>query len=236
MSARLPAATAHGHPRLPLYVWELPVRIWHWVMVLAMVVLCVTGYLIGAPLPSVSSGEAIEHFQFGYIRYLHFAAGYVFAVFFVWRLIWAFFGNTYAREIFTVPVKMLGRPFWRGFAGQAKYYLFMQREAAPCPGHNPVAMAAMFFMYVLGSVFIIVTGFALYGEGLGMDSWAYTLFSSWALPLLGYSQNVHTLHHLAMWVLILFAIVHLYMATREDICTDETVISTMVNGWRVTKK
>ena len=236
MSARLPAAAAHGHAHLPLYVWELPVRIWHWVMVLAMLVLCVTGYLIGQPPPSVSSGEAIEHFQFGYIRYLHFAAGYVFAVFFAWRLIWAFFGNTYAREIFTVPVKMLGRPFWRGFAGQTKYYLFMKREADPFPGHNPVAMLAMFFMYVLGSVFIIVTGFALYGEGLGMDSWAYALFSSWALPLLGYSQNVHTLHHLAMWLLIVFGIVHMYMATREDICTDETVISTMVNGWRVTKK
>jgi Ni/Fe-hydrogenase 1 B-type cytochrome subunit len=56
------------------------------------------------------------------------------------------------------------------------------------------------------------------------------------LPLLGYSQNVHTLHHLGMWYLIIFTLVHLYMVVREDIFADETVISTMVNGWRVAKK
>ena len=33
-------------------------------------------------------------------------------------------------------------------------------------------MAAMFFMYVLGTVFMIVTGFALYGEGTGMGTLA----------------------------------------------------------------
>ncbi len=77
----------------------------------------------------------------------------------------------------------------------------------------------MFFMYVLGTVFMICTGFALYGEGLGMESWAFKLFTSWVLPLLGYSQNVHTLHHLGMWYLIVFTIVHLYMVVREDICS-----------------
>ena len=94
----------------------------------------------------------------------------------------------------------------------------------------------MFFMYVLGTVFMICTGFALYGEGLGMESWAFRMFSSWVLPLLGYSQNVHTLHHLGMWYLVFFTIFHLYMVVREDICSGETVISTMVNGWRVAKK
>ena len=49
-------------------------------------------------------------------------------------------------------------------------------------------------------------------------------------------MNVHTLHHLGMWYLLVFTIAHLYMATREDICSNETVMSTMVNGWRVAKK
>jgi Ni,Fe-hydrogenase I cytochrome b subunit len=33
----------------PVYVWEAPVRIWHWVMMIAMFVLIPTGYLIGSP-------------------------------------------------------------------------------------------------------------------------------------------------------------------------------------------
>ena len=40
-----------------IYVYEAPVRLWHWVNALAILVLCVTGYFIGSPLPSVP-GEA----------------------------------------------------------------------------------------------------------------------------------------------------------------------------------
>lgn len=227
------SSTSHGK-LFPVYVWEAPVRIWHWVTALCMVVLCITGYLIGAPLASVG-GEAIDHYLFGYVRFVHFAAGYIFAIMFLMRVVWAFLGNRFAREIFTMPIRMISPSFWSALFEQIKYYLFLRRESPPYQGHNPLAMTAMFFMYVLGSVFIIITGFALYGEGTGMDSWAFTVFSSWALPMLGYSQNVHTLHHLAMWYLILFSIVHIYMATREDIFTGETVVSTMVNGWRVEK-
>ncbi len=219
----------------PVYVYEVPVRIWHWVMALCMVVLAVTGYLIGSPLGSVG-GEASDHFLFGYIRFAHFAAGYIFAVMFALRVVWAFLGNRFSHEIFVVPLSMLKASWWDGFFSQLKYYLFLQREARPWQGHNPIAALAMFFFYVLGSVFMICTGFALYGEGLGMESWAFKMFSSWVLPMLGYSQNVHTLHHLGMWLLIVFTIVHLYMAVREDVMSGETMISTMLNGWRVEKK
>jgi Ni/Fe-hydrogenase 1 B-type cytochrome subunit len=219
----------------PTYVWEAPVRIWHWVMAGCMVVLGITGYLIGTPLPSIT-GEASDHFMLGYIRFAHFTAALIFIVMFVMRILWAFVGNRYSREIFVVPLKMLSPSWWGGFIKQTMHYLFLRREVQPWLGHNPLAMSAMFFMYVLGTFFMIFTGLALYGEGLGMNSWVYKAFSSWVLPLFGYSQNVHTLHHLGMWYLIVFTIIHLYMVIREDIMSGETVISTMINGWRVPSK
>lgn len=219
----------------PVYVWELPVRIWHWTMALCMSVLAVTGYLIGSP-PEAVGGEASQHFLFGYIRFAHFAAAYVFTVVLVMRALWALVGNSYSREIFLVPLKMLDAKWWRLFIGQAKHYLFLQREVPPWRGHNPLAMMAMFFMYLLGSAFMVCTGFAMYGEGAGATSWAHATFTVWVLPLLGYSQNVHTLHHLGMWYLLLFTMVHVYMTLREDICTPEAVISTMINGWRTSRR
>jgi Ni/Fe-hydrogenase 1 B-type cytochrome subunit len=227
--------STHDSTLFPVYVFEAPVRIWHWVMALSMVVLAVTGYLIGSPLGS-AGGEASDHFSFGYIRFAHFAAAYIFAVMFVMRVFWAFVGNKFSREIFIVPVKLLDATWWQGLMSQTRHYVFMKPYADPWQGHNPLAQAGMFFMYVLGTVFMLCTGFALYGEGLGMNSWAYTMFSSWVLPLLGYSQNVHTLHHLGMWYLLVFTIIHLYMVTREDLMSGESVISTMINGWRVAKK
>jgi Ni/Fe-hydrogenase 1 B-type cytochrome subunit len=218
----------------PVYVWEAPVRLWHWVMVLAMVVLAVTGYFIGSPLPS-TPGEASDHYLLGYIRFAHFAAAYVFTIFLLVRIYWIFVGNKFAREIFVVPFLMLKPSWWGALIDQGLYYAFLKKDARSYQGHNPLAQAAMFFMYVLGSLFMIVTGFALYGEGTGMGTWQYTLFTSWVMPLLGQSQAVHTWHHLGMWYLILFTIIHIYLVFREDIASRETVISTMVNGWRVSK-
>jgi Ni/Fe-hydrogenase 1 B-type cytochrome subunit len=220
--------------RLRAYVWQAPVRLAHWVIALAMVVLMVTGYFIGSPLPSVP-GEASQHFLMGYIRFAHFAAGYVFAVFFLMRLYWAIVGNRYAREIFRVPLSLLDAGWWKNLVGQGLYYAFLSKKSATFVGHNPLATAAMFFMYVLGAVFMIVTGFALYGQGTGMGTWQYEWFSSWVIPLFGQSQDVHTWHHVGMWYLIVFTILHVYIVIREDICNRETVISTMVNGWRVSK-
>ena len=36
----------------PVYVWEAPVRVWHWLMAVAMFAMIITGYLIGRPLVS----------------------------------------------------------------------------------------------------------------------------------------------------------------------------------------
>lgn len=224
-----PAGGVHA-----VYVWEAPVRLWHWVMMLAMFVLIATGFLIGVPPPS-APGEAYDTFWFGYIRFLHFAAGYIFAVFFVLRVYWAFVGNKYAREIFLVPLSMFTGKFWKGLFDDIFFYLYMKKDPGSYEGHNPLAAFAMFFMYLLGSVWMILSGFALYGEGTGMGSWQFRWFTSWLQPLVGDSQLLHTLHRFGMWYLIIFSMVHMYMVVRQDVFTKETIISTMINGWRVPK-
>jgi len=216
--------------KFPAYIWQAPVRIWHWVMALCMVVLWVTGYFIGSPLPSVG-GEAHEHFMMGYIRFAHFSAGWIFALMFAFRLYWAVVGNKYSREIFLVPVSMLSAKWWKGLFAVIAHYLFL-RKPEKHYGHNQLAMVAMFAMYVLGSLFMIFTGLALYGEALGRGSWVNHAFTSWVIPLFGQSQDVHTWHHMGAWYLFWFAMVHLYFAVREDITSGLTVVSSMVNGWR----
>jgi Ni/Fe-hydrogenase 1 B-type cytochrome subunit len=227
------AAVSHGNARA-VYVWEAPVRLWHWVMMFAMFVLMGTGFLIGVPPPSVG-GEATFTFWFGYIRFLHFAAGYIFAIMLVLRIYWALVGNKYAREIFVVPVSLFSVRFWKGLVNDVLFYLFLTRDGGRYEGHNPLAAIAMFFMYLLGSLWMILSGFALYGEGTGMASWQFRFFTSWLQPLVGDSQALHTWHRLGMWYLILFSMVHMYMVVRQDVFSKETIISTMINGWRVPK-
>ncbi len=47
-------ATGDGDYTGNVYVFEVPVRVWHWVHALAITVLAITGYLIATPLPAKS--------------------------------------------------------------------------------------------------------------------------------------------------------------------------------------
>lgn len=215
----------------PVYVYEKPVRLWHWINALALVVLAVTGYLIGSP-PVVTDGEASESFLFGYIRFAHFSAGYVLAIGLLGRVYWAVVGNRYARQLFLPEVHSL--TWWQGVWHEILWYFFLVPEARKHVGHNPLGGLAIFVFFVLGSLFMIVTGFALYGEGLGSGSWADRGFG-WVIPLLGGSQATHSWHHLGMWYLVVFTITHIYIVIREQYASRQSMTSTMIDGWRVWK-
>lgn len=232
MQQTLASRRTHDPARMkPVYVFEVPVRIWHWVHAFSILVLAVTGYLIANPLPSVG-GEASEHFMMGRIRFLHFVAGYVFSIAFAIRVYWAFVGNSYARELFVVPVWRAS--WWRDLWYEIKFYGFLTNELHRELGHNPLAQSAMFAFNVLLGLFMIVTGFALYGQGLGIDSWAYAL-CGWVIALIGDPEAVHNWHAVGMWLMVFFVIVHIYMAVRADIMSRQSSLSTIIGGWRYFK-
>ncbi|EIP9981171.1 Ni/Fe-hydrogenase b-type cytochrome subunit [Salmonella enterica] len=211
------------------YVFEAPVRLWHWLTVACMLVLMVTGYFIGRPLPSVS-GEATYLFYMGYIRLIHFAAAMIFTVLLLGRIYWACVGNRYSRELFIVPVWR--RSWWQGAFSVVRWYLFLEKKPGSDIGHNPVAQAAMFGYFLL-SVFMILIGFALFGEHS-----QYAIFAPFRYVVEffywtgGNSIDIHSWHRLGMWLIAAFIVGHVYLAIREDIMSDDTVISTMINGYR----
>ena len=57
------------------YVWELPIRLTHWVNTIAILVLFLTGMFIAAPILA-PQGEAANHFVMGRMRELHFIFGF----------------------------------------------------------------------------------------------------------------------------------------------------------------
>jgi len=211
----------------PVYVYDAATRIWHWVTALCIVVLGVTGYFIGSPLPSIG-GEAYQHFLFGYIRMTHFIAGMILGVAFLMRIYRVFVGGPHARQIFYVPFWNLH--WWKDLFGEVRWYLFMGKPKEYI-GHNPLAHFAMFAMFVLPTIVLLLTGFALYAEDAGVQSIWYRLFG-WVFVVIGDSFAVHTWHNVAMWIVIIFSMVHMYMAIREDMTHRQTTISSMVSGWR----
>ena len=74
----------HPQEGNPVYVFQLPVRIWHWSMVLSFLVLIPTGYIIGKPWHSLD-GDPTYLFYMGYTRMAHFIAGFILAIGLLWR-------------------------------------------------------------------------------------------------------------------------------------------------------
>ena len=53
--ASTPRAAARADDQLVrVYVWEIPVRVTHWVIVLSILILSVTGFYIGHPFMTVA--------------------------------------------------------------------------------------------------------------------------------------------------------------------------------------
>jgi Ni/Fe-hydrogenase 1 B-type cytochrome subunit len=90
--------------RRTVYVWELPVRIVHWTIVAALVVLSVTGYYIHHPFLAGAGGPGHPGFTMGLVRFLHEATGFVFTAAVLARVYWAFAGNRYARWRALLPI------------------------------------------------------------------------------------------------------------------------------------
>jgi Ni/Fe-hydrogenase 1 B-type cytochrome subunit len=86
-------------------------------------------------------------------------------------------------------------------------------------------------MFTLPMIFLMLSGFALYAEGTGQGSW-HALAFGWVRYLFGDSQALHTWHHVAMWALLCYVIIHLYLVFRQEIMTDQSYLSTMITGYR----
>ncbi len=205
-----------------VYVWEAPVRITHWLVAASILVLSVTGLYIGHPFMT-TTGEARAHFLMGWMKTVHFYTAYVFTAAVLARVIWMFTGNKYAHWDKFIPVHANRR---RGLWPTMKFYLFALRKPPGFVGHNPLAGGA--YVLVFGLYFVaIATGLMLRGANADAGS-AMRWFTSWA-PLIGGLQIARWVHHATMWLLLGFAVHHVYssvlMSTVEANATMESIFS-----------
>lgn len=217
-----------------VYVWELPVRLYHWVNALCVVVLAATGYLIGRPIPIAFSGEAWASYWFGWVRFLHFAFAFVFFFNFLGRLYWGFAGNRYARWDNFLPLSpALLRRQWREVVEVLKVDV-LQAQVRPMAsvGHNALA-GWTYFLTFLAFLFQSVTGFGMYAAM--SDAWLPQLFA-WVVPLMGGDFAVRQWHHAMMWFFVIFSMVHVYLVFYHDYVEGRGVISSMAGGWKFVER
>lgn len=213
-----------------IYVWQLPVRLYHWVNALAVVVLAVTGYLIGKPPALTSGAEASFGYWFGTIRFVHFVSAFVFFFNFLFRIYWGFVGNKYADWKNFIPYK---KEQWKEIFQVLKIdILQVSNVKLKSIGHNSMA-GFTYFLTFLAFMFQSITGFGMYSAM--SDSFLPNLFS-WIVPLMGGDFAVRQWHHVMMWFFVIFAIVHVYLVFYHDYVEGRGTISSMAGGWKFIEK
>ena len=118
------------------FVWDLPTRVFHWLLFAAVAVAYLTG------------GEE-EGGQFT----LHVGAGYLIAALLVFRIVWGFLGSEHSRFRDFIPTPARVKDHVQGLlAGKPRHYA----------GHNPVGGIAIFAIIAI-LIATLYTG--LFGGG-----------------------------------------------------------------------
>jgi cytochrome b len=136
-------------------VWDFQTRCFHWINVLAVFGLIIVGViLLNDDALGISTGGKML------LKKIHVALGYVMVANLIWRCVWAFRGNRYARWQAMVP-------YGAGYWGALRSYgsAFLHGEPQQYVGHNPagrIGVALLLFLLLLQAA----TGLVLAGTDL----------------------------------------------------------------------
>jgi Ni/Fe-hydrogenase 1 B-type cytochrome subunit len=183
----------------------LPAMLMHWVHLLSMIGLVITGLFIHRPFAA---------WNMEMIRNIHFWLMYFLIINLVVRIYWSFFGAGSSTHASTRKIRD-----YRYFGPQAenrrklgpviKYYLFLQKEHPVTGKFNPLQKTTYVFWIPL-IIVQAITGFSIYGP---TQTWPF--FNS-LTNMLGGAQMMRNYHYLIMWLFIVTVAIHIYLAVAED--------------------
>jgi len=170
------------------------IRVFHWMNMIAITLLILTGYYIHAPLdfPIFKNMDQA--------RTLHFAMAYVLCVGVLGRVYYAIVTGDWKNILFN-PI-----PDIKNLPSMLKYYLFMS-DSHPYYGKYNPGQKMMYTGWLFMALIQIITGFILYKP---------YLFPSLG-ALLGGLVAVRVIHYIVTWLFALSVLVHVYLDVSEGI-------------------
>jgi Ni/Fe-hydrogenase 1 B-type cytochrome subunit len=214
-----PTAPRTAEERFRLYIWQLPVRLTHWVTAGCIVVLSLTGGYIADPFLIPPGGAVMTT-----IRQVHMLAAYTLLGSGLLRVVWLLAGNRFARwSAFFPTTRVQLTEIFR----QAAFYGFIRKEIPRILGHNQLAASAYLLLWSL-LLLEAITGFALDGL-LGSEPGA-TGFG-WLIGVVG-PQLVRLVHHLSMWGILAISLFHVYSCVLVDHLEKNGLLSSIFSGFK----
>jgi len=209
-----------------LYRWQ------HWIRALSIVILTVTGFYIAIPFVSPVPNSEPTNFMYALFRSWHEIFGFVLIAVVLFKSYLFVFSKRYRGEMSSI-MDFFNPKVW---IQQVGYYLLITKHPHLKGTYNPLQFVAYIGFYVLMAV-LIITGLILYvhvyHEGLGAS--LYDTMRGFEVMLGGLAW-VRELHHIAMWGVILFVSVHVYMAIYNAVFGKDGSMDAIFSGLKWHKK
>lgn len=211
----------------PIYVWELPVRLTHWLIVISIMVLGATGLYIHGPF-LIPSNPIEASKRMADARFWHEMFALVFSLSVAVRFYWGFVGNSFSSWRQIIPHR---REQFHFMKEMAQYYAGRRKHPVPYTGHNHLAGLAYTIVSV-GLFAQVLSGCLLLGWIMqaGPLHVVFGWGNAWFVP--GGIQGVRFLHNVLTYLFLAFMIHHVYSAILIDIEERNGVVSSMFSGYK----
>ena len=208
--------------RKRVYVWEIPVRLTHWIFVISILFFTISGIYIGNPYIYALN---TKQYIMGWMRFIHFVAAYAFLMSFIIRIYWSLAGNRFA--CFTVWFPFSAQKI-RDIFTALKFYLLLSKKPPYSAGHTALAGITYLIVYLI-FLFEICSGFALYS--LTHTGTLWTVLGGWMLGVM-HLPAIRLYHHLFMYVILAFALLHIYIAIFADSKEKNGLLVSIFSGYK----
>jgi Ni,Fe-hydrogenase I cytochrome b subunit len=224
-------------------VWDRTTRWFHWINAISILGLMAIGLIIlnGKALGVDADAKIL-------LKVIHVYIGYIFVLNLAWRLVWAFFGNRYAKWSNLLPLD-------KSLLTNIKLYL---QNKIVYAGHNPLAKLMISFLLIL-MLAQAVTGLVLAGTDIYYPPFGHEI-AEWVAKegvdpsslkpgdksmldakmyqeMREFRKPFITIHLWAFYILLFAIAVHIFAAIMSDIRERSGLISAMFTGQKVfTKK
>jgi len=213
------------------YEFSIGLRLTHWFRVLAIFVLTITGFYLAYAFmaPSVSNEPTL--FMQAKWRFVHLVFGVALIAATIFKA-YLFIFDYHSRKELVSFVDMVDPKVWIGII---KYYLFLGEHPKLRGVYNPLQFLAYICFYLVLFV-ICLTGMILYAhvyhEGIGALSMMFRPIEA----MLGGLNEVRTIHHWCMIIILLFIPGHVYMVLFHSIKSKSGTLDSMISGYKLKKE
>lgn len=210
------------------YEFSSLLRFTHWIRVITLIALFFTGFYIAYPFIKPDINSEPTNFLYALMRSWHGIFGFL-LIALTTAKIYLFFFDSKSKSERDSFKDFMSFKIW---IKQIKYYLLIGKHPHIKGAYNPLQFLAYTGMYLV-LLIICITGLILYMHTYhnGLGGLIYDMLRPLE-AMIGGLAFVRQIHHISMWIFIIFLPIHIYLSIFNSIYGKSGAMDSIFSGYK----